>query len=36
MAPGILGACILNLFKAQMDKCFNTEQLAFCWEISLA
>jgi len=28
IAPGILDACIVNLFKAQMNKCFITELMA--------
>ena len=28
MASGSLDACIVNLFKAQRNKCFLTEQLA--------
>jgi hypothetical protein len=30
-----LDACIVNLFKAQMNKCFSTEQLVVGQKISL-
>ena len=35
MAPGALDTCIINCFKAQMDKCCITEQLAICQKLSL-
>jgi len=35
MASGILDACIVNWFKAQVSKCFITEQVAVHSKISL-